>query len=129
MNQWLRFGAAAVVALSAALAGNTAQAEIAVDPELPDYQPVEGVSGNITSKGSDTMNNQMTLWLEGFKKMYPNVAFEMEGKGSSTAPTALEEGTATFGPMSREMKGDESDRFEAKFGYKPTGLPTSIDML
>jgi phosphate transport system substrate-binding protein len=75
------------------------------------------------------MNNMMTLWAEDFRKAYPNVQVEIEGKGSSTAPPALVEGTATFGPMSREMKDEEVDQFEAKYGYKPTAVRTSIDML
>lgn len=106
-----------------------AQAQVAVDPDLPDYKAVQGVSGTIKSLGSDTMNNMMALWAEGFQKMYPNVQVEIEGKGSSTAPPALIEGTSTFGPMSRAMKQQEIDSFSAKFGYKPTELPTSIDML
>jgi len=61
--------------------------------------------------------------------MYPNVKIEIEGKGSGTAPAALIAGTSQFGPMSREMKGKEIDDFEKKYGYKPTGLRTSIDML
>ncbi len=108
---------------------STAVAQLEVDPELPEYKPVEGISGNIKSIGSDTMNNLMALWGEGFQKMYPNVQIEIEGKGSSTAPPALISGTANFGPMSREMKSAEVDEFEQKFGYKPTALPTSIDML
>lgn len=39
----------------------------------------------IKSVGSDTMNNMMALWAEGFRKFYPNVQVEIEGKGSSTA--------------------------------------------
>ncbi len=104
-------------------------AQVQVDPELPVYKPVQGISGSIKSVGSDTLNNLMTLWAEGFKNMYPNVTIEIEGKGSSTAPPALIAGTASFGPMSREMKQQEMDEFEAKYGYKPTALPTSIDML
>lgn len=100
-----------------------------VDPALKPYKPVSGVSGNLKSVGSDTMNNEMTLWAEGFLKHYPNVQIEIEGKGSSTAPPALVSGTSHFGPMSREMKGKEIDAFEKKYGYKPTGLATSIDML
>jgi phosphate transport system substrate-binding protein len=100
-----------------------------VDEKLPQYKPVPGVSGSIKSVGSDTMNNLMTLWSEGFQKFYPSVRVEIEGKGSSTAPPALIAGTATFGPMSREMKSDEKDAFEAKYGYKPIQLGTSIDML
>ncbi|MFM8980595.1 MAG: PstS family phosphate ABC transporter substrate-binding protein [Planctomycetia bacterium] len=109
---------------AAALAGT-----VQVDPAIPAYTPVSGVSGTIKSVGSDTMNNLMTLWSEGFRTYYPNILPEIEGKGSATAPAALIAGTATFGPMSREMKAAESDEFEKKFGYKPTGLPTGIDML
>ena len=106
-----------------------AGAQVQVDPALPSYKAGQGVSGSIKSVGSDTMNNLMTLWGEGFAKFYPNVRVEIEGKGSATAPPALIEGTATFGPMSREMKSSEIDEFESKFGYKPVGLATSIDML
>jgi phosphate transport system substrate-binding protein len=102
---------------------------VQVDAKLPTYAPVQGVSGTLKSIGSDTMNNEMALWAEGFKKHYPSVQIEIEGKGSSTAPPALISGTAQFGPMSRDMKPTEIDEFEKKFGYKPVGLPTSIDML
>jgi len=120
--------ASTILALGLVGAG-LAGAQVAVDPALPDYKPVQGVSGSIKSIGSDTMNNEMTLWAEGFLKMYPNVQIEIEGKGSSTAPPALIAGASQFGPMSREMKSKEVDEFEKKYGYKPTGLPTSIDML
>ncbi|MBN1420449.1 MAG: PstS family phosphate ABC transporter substrate-binding protein [Planctomycetes bacterium] len=116
-------------ALAAGLIGAPAFAQVKVDPKLPVYRPVSGVSGSIKSVGSDTMNNLMTLWAEGFLKMYPNVKVEIEGKGSSTAPPALIAGTSTFGPMSRKMKDAEIDAFEKKFGYKPTPFATSIDML
>jgi phosphate transport system substrate-binding protein len=102
---------------------------VKIDPALPEYKAVEGVTGSIKSIGSDTMNEEMTYWGEGFRRKYPNVQIEIEGKGSSTAPVALINGTATFGPMSREMKSKEIDDFEKAFGYKPTGLATSIDML
>src|SRR5438876_4166804 len=93
---------------------------VQVDPKLPSYKPVSGISGTISSVGSDTLNNLMTLWAEGFKAKYPNVNIGIEGKGSSTAPPALIEGTSQFGPMSREMKPTEIDQFEKKYGYKPT---------
>lgn len=102
---------------------------VKIDEKLEVYKKVPGVSGSMKSVGSDTMNNLMTLWLEGFRKHYPGVRFEVEGKGSNTAPPALIGGTATFGPMSRPMKPDEVDAFEKKFGYKPTPITTSIDML
>ncbi len=102
---------------------------LGIDPNLPVYRPVSGVSGNLNSIGSDTLNNLMTLWAEGFEAIYPNVNIQIEGKGSSTAPPALIEGTAQLGPMSREMKGSEIDAFEARFGYKPTAVGTAIDAL
>lgn len=100
-----------------------------VDPELPVYEKVSGVSGNLNSIGSDTLNNMMTLWAEGFQKQYPNVKIQVEGKGSSTAPPALIEGTAQLGPMSRLMKNEEIDEFEKNFGYKPTPIAVAIDAL
>lgn len=111
------------------LPGLVAWSQVRVDEALPVYRPVQGVSGSIKSVGSDTLNNLMTLWAEGFKRYYPNIQIEIEGKGSSTAPPALIAGTATFGPMSREMKQAEIDEFEAKFGYKPVALPVAVDML
>lgn len=127
MNHLLAKSLAASAAL--ALTAFVAHAQVKVDDKIPAYAPVSGVSGSCKSVGSDTMNNLMTLWSEGFKKHYPSTVVEIEGKGSGTAPTALIEGSAAFGPMSREMKQKEIDDFEKKFGYKPTGVPASIDML
>jgi phosphate transport system substrate-binding protein len=100
-----------------------------VDTGLQSYTPVSGISGNISSVGSDTLNNLMTLWAEGFKAKYPNVKIQIEGKGSATAPPALTEGTSQFGPMSRQMKPTELDAFEKKYGYKPTEVKVAIDAL
>lgn len=100
-----------------------------VDPEIQPYKPTSSVDGTLKSVGSDTMNNLMTLWAEGFYKHYPNVKVEVEGKGSATAPPALTAGTAQFGPMSRPMKNAEIDAFEEKYGYKPTDVRTSFDAL
>src|SRR5688572_13132758 len=94
--------------------------------DLKSYQKVEGVAGNLSSVGSDTMNNMMALWQEGFRKMYPNVNVQMEGKGTSTAFPALIEGTSQLGPMSRDPKPTEQDKFEGAFGYKATILRTSL---
>lgn len=100
-----------------------------IDPALPKYAPISGISGNLKSIGSDTLNNLMTLWAEGFSAMYPNVKLEIEGKGSTTAPPALVAGTAQFGPMSRPMKSAEIDAFEKKFGYKPLAIRGAVDAL
>ncbi len=114
------------VAFAFALA-TTAQAD--VDPALPDYEPVSGVSGNLSSIGSDTLNNLMTLWAEEFAKIYPNVNIQIQGAGSSTAPPALTEGTANFGPMSRLMRSNEIQEFEERFGYPPIPVGVGIDTI
>src|SRR5216683_952044 len=119
-----------VGALAAVLvAAGSVAAQVKVDPELPAYRVVSGVSGSINSIGSDTLNNLMTYWAESFQKFYPNAKIQIEGKGSSTAPPALIAGTAQLGPMSRSMKGTEIDQFEKKYGYKPTPVRTSVDAL
>ena len=118
------------LAVSAALFGAVASnAQIELDPNLPEYTPVSGISGNLNSIGSDTLNNLMLLWGEAFREMYPNVNIQVQGAGSSTAPAALIDATAQIGPMSRPMTGSEIDRFEARFGYAPTAVRVGIDAL
>jgi phosphate transport system substrate-binding protein len=120
----------ALCALGLAAGGSALFAQaIQLDPALTPYQKTSGVSGNLNSVGSDTLNNLMTLWAEGFQKNYPNVRIQIEGKGSSTAPPALISGTAQLGPMSRAMRSNELDDFEKKYGYKPTQVRVAIDAL
>jgi phosphate transport system substrate-binding protein len=117
-------------AAALALAGHTLiGAQIEVDPQLPDYVPVEGIAGNLNSIGSDTLNNLNTFWAEGFRRHYPNVNIGIEGKGSSTAPVALIAGTAQLGPMSRAMKKTEITEIQGKYGFKPTEVSVALDSL
>ncbi|HEU5319396.1 MAG TPA: phosphate ABC transporter substrate-binding protein [Methylomirabilota bacterium] len=122
-------GIVAGVAAGLLAVGVSAVAQVKLDPELTAYKAVGGVSGNVSSIGSDTLNNLMTLWAESFNRFYPNAKIQIEGKGSSTAPPALISGTAQLGPMSRPMKGTEIDQFEKRYGYKPTPVRTSVDAL
>ncbi len=117
----MTFVAAGVATAHAVAAG--------VDPAIPAYTKVTGVSGNLSSVGSDTLANLMTLWAEAYKKEYPNVNIQIQAAGSSTAPPALTEGTANLGPMSRKMKDVELQAFEQKYGYKPTAIPVAVDAL
>ncbi len=121
-------GPLTAVALALALGGTTARAE-GVDPAIPAYQKVSGISGNLSSVGSDTLANLMTLWAESYKREYPNLNIQIQAAGSSTAPPALTEGTAGIGPMSRKMKDAELQAFEQRFGYPPTAVPVAIDAL
>ena len=112
-----------------AVSTNVAFAEPKVDEALQDYSVASGVSGNLSSVGSDTLANLMTLWAEDYKRFYPNVNIQIQAAGSSTAPPALTEGTSNIGPMSRKMKDKEIAAFEEKYGYKPTAVPVAIDAL
>jgi phosphate transport system substrate-binding protein len=119
------WGTALGLAIAIEAHGETVQ----VDPAIAKYERVEGVSGALNSIGSDTLNNLMTLWAEGFRALYPNLRIQIEGKGSSTAPPALIQGTAQVGPMSRPMKPSEEDAFEKRYGYKPTPIRVAVDAL
>ncbi|WP_020679632.1 PstS family phosphate ABC transporter substrate-binding protein [Marinobacterium rhizophilum] len=107
----------------------TANASDLLDANLPAYEKASGVSGNLSSVGSDTLANLMTLWAEEFKRLYPNVNIQIQAAGSSTAPPALTEGTSNIGPMSRKMKDKELEAFEQRYGYKPTPVAVAIDAL
>jgi len=124
-------GGLGAIALSGALLTSLpASAEaVKVDNSIKPYKTADGVSGNLNSIGSDTLNNLMTLWAEAFQKLNPNVKIQIEGKGSSTAPPALISGTAQLGPMSRLMKPEEIDGFEKHYGYKPTAIRVAVDGL
>jgi phosphate transport system substrate-binding protein len=122
-RKFLALGAGLV--LSASAFGQAIQ----VDPALPNYTAAPGVSGNMKSIGSDSLNNLMALWAEGFRGAYPNVQIEIEGKGSGTAPPALIGGNAQFGPMSRPMKSAEIQEFEKRYGYAPTAVRGAVDAL
>ncbi|PAU86986.1 phosphate-binding protein [Pseudomonas sp. WN033] len=118
------------VAISFAAVGAISTAAVAdIDPNLPKYERASGVSGNLSSIGSDTLNNLMTLWAEEFNKFYPNVNVQIQGAGSSTAPPAITEGTANLAPMSRAMRDSEIQTFEGRHGYAPYALPVAVDML
>ena len=114
--------------LVSVLAGALACTETSAQA-YPEYQAARGISGKLSSRGSDTLNNLMTFWTEAFVAHYPAVAVEVQGAGSSTAPPALAEGAANLAPMSRQMKAKEVEAFERRYGYKPTAVPVAIDAL
>ena len=110
-----------LAALGLSLAG------LAADAQLPEYRWSGPLSGSLTSTGSDTLANLMTLWTEAFQREHPGVGIQVQAPGSSTAPTALAEGTANLGPMSRLMQDRELALFEARHGYRPTAIRVALD--
>ena len=110
-----------LAALALPLAG------VAADAQLPEYRWSGHLSGSLTSTGSDTLANLMTLWTEAFQREHPGVGIQVQAPGSSTAPTALAEGTANLGPMSRLMQDRELALFEARHGYQPMAIRVALD--
>jgi len=129
MRKFLTIAGVSLMTSQLAFAPTTVSAAAKIDSKIPSYSKASGISGNVSSVGSDTLANLMTLWAEEFKRLYPNVNVQIQAAGSSTAPPALTEGTSNFGPMSRKMKDKELQAFEKKFGYKPTAIPVAIDAL
>lgn len=115
--------------LVALIALMSSGASLAKDKPLPSYQKTTGIVGNLLSVGSDTLAGMTTLWVEEFKSIYPNINAQVQASGSSTAPPALAEQTAQFGPMSRPMRLREIEAFESGHGYKPTALRVAIDAI
>ncbi|MBU2869390.1 phosphate ABC transporter substrate-binding protein PstS family protein [Colwellia sp. E2M01] len=118
-------GLSSVISLSSMISSSA----FALDENLPEYKKVSGISGNVSSVGSDTLANMMTFWAEDFKRVYPNVNVQIQAAGSSTAPPALTEATSNLGPMSRKMKSREIEAFQKRYGYKPTAVRVAIDAL
>ncbi len=129
MRERIRTTAGLTLAIGLALPAAGAAQSVDLDPNLWAYEQVSGISGNLGSQGSDTLNNLMTLWAETFQSFYPNVNVQIQGAGSSTAPPAVTEGTANFGPMSRAMRQGEIQAFEERHGYPPTAVRVAIDVL
>lgn len=90
---------------------------------------VSTLSGNLSSVGSDTLANLMSLWADDFNHHYPGVNLQIQAAGSSTAPAALAAGATQLGPMSRPMKAGEISAFIQRYGYPPLAVPVAVDAL
>ncbi|MEO0483340.1 MAG: phosphate ABC transporter substrate-binding protein [Planctomycetota bacterium] len=126
---WIKRVAVVCVGIGSLVGASAIAGANELDPELPSFERVPGVSGSLKSMGSDTMLNVMTHWQEAFREFYPNVRIEVEGKGSSSGPPALIKGQAQFAPMSRAMKAEETSAFVDAFSYEPTQLRVGVDCL
>jgi phosphate transport system substrate-binding protein len=117
----------AAVALAVNMVAATAV--VALDQSLPAYRPAAMLAGHFKSVGSDTLGREVALWASAFEKLYPDVKIDVVAKGSATAPPAILDGTAQFGPMSRPMTAEETAAFEAKYGYKVSSFRVAVDAL
>lgn len=95
-------------------------------PTLGNAVPLQG---KLVSTGSDTLGALTSLWAQSLMQAHPAVNVQVRAIGSSAAPTALIEGTADIGPMSRGMSSLEVEDFVARYGYPPTAVPVAMDRL
>ena len=93
--------------------------------QLP-AQP-DALRGKLVSAGSDTLGSLSSLWAERVQARHPEVLVQVRAIGSAAAPTALIQGTADIGPMSRPMSPSERQRFFQRYGYAPTAVPVAAD--
>ena len=85
------------------------------------------LSGKLVSTGSDTLGPLSSQWAEALGRRYPGLLMQVRAIGSGAAPTALIQGTADVGPMSRPMSPAEERAFVRRFGYGPTAVPVARD--
>ena len=104
-----------------------AESPAPVDPALPVYQRGAPLKGTIELVGSNTMSNIAAVWAEGFRKLYPEVEFNIQVRGSVNAVPAVTSGEATFGLLSRTLNEGEVKAFYEKFGYLPTVLTPAFE--
>ena len=75
------------------------------------------------------MAELVTDWAVDFRDLHPEVTVELQASGSAAAPTALAEGTANLGAMSRLMSQAELQQFLLRRGFMPTAIPVGQDAL
>jgi phosphate transport system substrate-binding protein len=85
------------------------------------------LEGKLVSAGSDTLGALSSLWAELLRERHPDVLVQVRAIGSGAAPTALVQGSADLGPMSRPMSAAEHDLFFQRYGYAPTAVPVAYD--
>ena len=90
-----------------------------VDPAIPSYQPVPGLSGQLTGVLSATLPGITDRWIAGFTKIYPKVKIITDLGGTDAGGPRLAEQTADFAFIARVMLGSNVQPFIDKFGYEP----------
>gem|GEM_PF-3370757 len=92
--------------LAATLMGGPVAAQVRLDPELPPYRAVGGVSGALTSVGSGTLDNLMTLWGD-LPEGLPEHASPDRGRGLVHGPAGPHRG---HGPARAHVARHEGQR-------------------
>ena len=119
--------AAALVGL--VLAARSAMAQSGVPAAVKPYEQVSGISGNLNSIGSDTLNNLMTYWAEAFAQDLSQREAPGRGQGLGHGPARPDAGhrpawahvAEDEDRRGRRLRGEA--RFQADADRRGPGLP------
>jgi phosphate transport system substrate-binding protein len=87
---------------------------------------INEISGYLLSVSVDNLTKLMTLWMEKYHNLYPNVHFQVLLEDFASLPAALTEGKSQLGLLDREMSDAEVKRFSSKYGYPPLGIRVAM---
>lgn len=119
----------ATLATSLLLWAATAQAQVALDPNLPVYRPVSSLKGDLKLVGSNTMSHVASVWADSFRQFYPEVKITIDINGSREAVSSVKNGTAHMGLLSRGISPSEVADFQQGFGHEPKVLTPCLERI
>jgi phosphate transport system substrate-binding protein len=108
---------------------SSGQLKPSLDPKIPPYQLVSGLTGALSVAGSETMKPLTETWAKDLKQLYPGLAIKVESEGSEAGLATLLEGKAQIAAMSRRITQQEIVEFKREFGYEPIEVPVAVDAL
>lgn len=74
----------------------------------PDKAQPDDISGKITMSGAFALYPLAVKWGEEFKKIHPNVTFDIQGGGAGKGMTDVLAGSTSLGMVSREIAKEET---------------------
>ncbi len=116
-----------LVACAVLLGQGMVQQAPKVDPGFPAYAPSARVEGTLESIGADSLADVWEEWRFAFKSVQPKVQLKINHVPVARAINAFIEGGAPLIHLPREMKVDEFQAFQKKFGYQPIKLVVCYD--
>ena len=112
-----------LLAASALLAASRfACAAVALDPQLPPYEPGTAVSGEITVAGNHATDDVMVAWAKRFARFHPGVRLRLRDDTRLTTDAfdaAIAAGDIDLVPSARELVPSERERLTRRLGAPP----------
>jgi len=112
-----------LAAASALLAASgLASAAVALDPQLPPYEPGAAVSGEIVVAGNHATDDVMTAWARKFAQFHPGVRLRLRDDTRLTTDAfdaAIAAGDIDIVPSARELVPSEKERLTRRLGAPP----------